>query len=194
MGEAEAPTWEAASGFTARAAPIWQRQAIGAVLAVLIGAFVGLPDVGLSDLSVGASHDYALRALGAWAVGWLIVAFVIRHYIAVGWRVVDEVEIDFEGGPLRLAQRRVRGRRVRAVQILEVSSVREVTFGSYDGKPLDWFVFKLKSGEKVRFRCPPGVLAMTRRSLQRAGLLNADSLKGIAVQASPAADVTARRR
>jgi hypothetical protein len=182
MSEAEAPSWEAANRFTARGAPIWRRQATGAVVAVLLGATVGLPDVGLSDLSAGASHEYALRALGAWAVGWLMVAFVIRHYILVAWRVVDEVEIDFKMSALRLAQRRVRGRRVRTVHAHAVASVREISFGSYRGQPLDWFVFKLKSGDKIRFRCPSGVLAMTRKSLQRAGLLNADALKGIAVQ------------
>jgi hypothetical protein len=194
MSEAEAPTWEAANGFTARGVPIWRRQATGAVLALLLGGMVGLPDVGLFELSAGPSQEYALRALGAWAVGWLMVAFVIRHYIAVGWRVVDEVEIDFKTSALRLAQRRVRGRRMRTVQAHQVASVREISFGSYRGQPLDWFVFKLKAGEKIRFRCPSGILAMTRKSLQRAGLLNPDSLKGIAVQPAAAVDVTARRR
>jgi hypothetical protein len=79
------------------------------------------------------------------------------------------------------------------VEARDVATVREVSLGSYHGNPLDWFKLKLKSGEKISFRCPPGQLAMTRRSLERAGLLNPDPLKGIAV-APAAADAPERRR
>jgi hypothetical protein len=122
------------------------------------------------------------------------VAVVIRFYIAVGWRVVDEVDIDFKTRALRFGQRRVRGRRQRNVEVYDVATVREVSLGSYRGHPLDWFVFKLKSGERLRFRCPPGILAMTRRSLERAGHLKAEAGKGGAAPPAAGADVAARPR
>jgi hypothetical protein len=196
MSEPEGPTWETAKGFTARGVPLWQRQLIGAVSAALLAGVVGVPELGDLRSSAAAGLGGALRELAPQAIGWLVVAVVIRFYIALGWRVVDEVEIDFQTSALRLGQRKVWGRRQRTVPVHDLASVKEVSFGSYEGKPLDWFVFKLKNGDKIRFRCPPGILAMTRRSLQRAGLLNADPLKGIAVQPATAADAdpAARRR
>ncbi len=182
MSEPEAPTWETAKGFTARGAALWQRQLIGAVTALLLAGVMGVPDLRDFTSAAGAGSGEAVREILPYAIGWLVVALVIRFYIAVGWRVVDEIDIDFQTGALRLGQRKAWGRRQRTVQAHDLASLREFSLGSYDGKPLDWFIFKLKSGEKLRFRCPPGILAMTRRSLQRAGLLNADPLKGIAVR------------
>jgi hypothetical protein len=168
MSEPERPTSETANGFTARGEPLWKRQATGAVVAAVVAATVA-----------SADFDYvSLRDVVASAVGWLLVAAVIRFYIAVGWRVVDEVDVDFKTRALRFGQRRVRGRRQRTVEAYDLATVREVSFGSYQGHPLDWFVFGLKHGEKIRFRCPPGVLSATRGSLQRAGHLNAEAGKG----------------
>ncbi len=194
MSEAEGPTWETANGFTARGAPLWRRQLAGAAWAALIGAAVGLPDVGVFTAGARANHEEALRALAVSAGGWVLVALVIRFYIAVGWRVVDELGVDFKTRALSLGQRKLWGRRLRTVQVYDLATVREVSYGSYRGHPLDWFVFKLKDGQKIRFRCSPGVLSMTRRSLQRAGLLDAESWKGKAAQPAVATDVAPRRR
>ncbi len=194
MSEPDGPAWETANGFTARGIPIWRNQLLGAVTVALAAGVVGLPDLGDLRSAAATGLGDALRELAPSAVGWLVVALVIRFYIAVGWRVVDEVDVDFKTSALRMGQRKLWGRRQRNVQAHDVASVREVSFGSWEREPLDWFVFKLKDGHKLRFRCPPGILAMTRRSLQRAGLLNADPLKGIAVQPAAAGDPPARRR
>jgi hypothetical protein len=183
--EPEGPTWETANGFTAKGAPLWQRQLSGGAVAVVAAFTVGWPDISFADLS-GAMSDAALRDLIACAVAWLVIAFVVRFHVFVGWRVVDELDIDFKTRALRLAQRRLGGRRQRTVQVYDLESVREVSYGSYRGNPLDWFVFKLKSGDKIRFRCPPGILSMTRRALKRAELPNTESWKGAAVQPAAA--------
>jgi hypothetical protein len=185
MSEPAEPTWETANGFAARGTPIWRNQLIGAITIALVVSFMGLPDLGDLRSSAGADLGGALRDLAPYAIGWLVVAVLIRLYIAVGWRVVDEVDIDFKSGALRLGQRKIWGRRQRTVPAQDLANVREISFGSWEREPLDWFVFKLKGGEKIRFRCPPGILAMTRKSLQRAGLLNPDPLKGIAVRPTP---------
>jgi hypothetical protein len=106
----------------------------------------------------------------------------------LGWRVVDELDVDFKTRALRLAQRRVRGRRARTVEVADLESVREVSYGSYRGEPLDWFEFKLKSRERIRFRCPPEILTLTRRALQRVGLLDDKPGKGKTVQPAVADD------
>jgi hypothetical protein len=188
MNDVEGPTWETANGFTARVGPLWRRQVVGGVLLVpFVVVGLGRLEECVHNFTMG-SREEALHALAISMGAWLVGAFVVRFRIALGWRIVDELDVDFKTRVLRLGQRRVRGRRIRTVEVHDLASVREVSYGSFRGEPLDWFEFKLKTGERIRFRCPAGLLATTRRALQRVGLLDAESWKGKAVQPAVAAD------
>jgi hypothetical protein len=179
MDQPAAPNWETAKGFTAKGPPLYMRQAMGLVVAlpVVIGG-VMLIVVALAPPGGNPNHKSTLPFLAGGGLLLLIGGLLGGFRFAGGWRQLDELDIDFETRAVRLGQRRMNGPRTRTVNPDDLRSVREINFGSDGGGPIDWFAFDLKNGEKMKFRCPPELLGITRRSLQRVGLLGADSWKG----------------
>src|SRR3954467_11509332 len=104
-------SWDEAKSFTAQATPLRGRQVMGGVLAVPF-AVAGMALLAASFYNVvRGNHHKAVEAFTTSAAMWLASAVVIRVHIALGWRVVDELHVDFTTRALRIAQRRFGGPR-----------------------------------------------------------------------------------